>query len=780
MIVEHIKPASETGASLSRRALLLSGAAVPLLAHAWPDRGAPDAIDWPAFLARHDLLWDRLPRGWGEAAFLGNGKLALSVAETSKGGALKFAVDHVDVYDRRDFSWGWHAYSRARYHVGDFHLEPAGRILGARLRLDLHRAELVGEVETDRGRIAFSAYVHAERQHLAVDLVASGEEEACRWTWHPAEAISTRPPVRNAADAAKYRRDFGQKVRIWVDNPPPERRDEGALAVHFQPLLAGGGYATAWSERQGGGGRRTLFASIAMAFPGIGSIAAAKGAVRAALAADPARLAAEHRRWWNAHFRASFLSLPDTRLESFYWIQIYKYGCVARPDGGVIDTHGPWLQPSNWPYLTWNLNVQISYYALQPGNRLALAEGLFNSLDAHRDALRRTAAPIAKGAAAIFHCTQQDLESPIDVDRRYEREYGNLLWVCHLYWLQYRYTMDERMLRERLLPLLGEAVALYAPLLSDGADGRLHLAPTYSPEIGTSADCNYDLALLKWGLGALIEGHGRLRLGDPNMARWRDIAARLAPYPIDANGYRVGADMAVRAHRHYSHLMMIYPLFLENRDDPAKVPLLEQSTAHWLDTAAAAGQGSGWTLAAGASFHAALGHGEAALASLKALVAGSSGIGKSFPNTMYAESGQNIETPLAAAQSIHDIILQSWGGTIRIFPAVPAAWGDLVFADFRAEGAVLVGARRAGGQSPWVRIRSLAGEPCRVECDLGPGMPVHEGAGALSRLGRNLFALALRSGEEAVLRRPGLSGPVGVSPLAAQPGLSNSYGARSG
>jgi hypothetical protein len=739
---------------------------------------AEPAVDWAAFLARHDLVWDRLPRGWGEAAFLGNGKLALSLTETKAGGGLRFAVDHVDVYDRRDFSWGWHAYSRARYHVGDFHLEPVGRVVRSNLRLDLMRAELIGEVETDRGRIGLRAHVHALRQHLVVELMVSEGESACRWTWHPADAVSTRPPVRTEADAEKYRRDFGQPVRIWVDNPPGERHDRGDVAIHFQPLLAGGGYATAWSEKRQDKGRRTLFASIAMSFPDKGSIAAAEGAVRAAAAADPARLAADHRGWWAAHYRASFLSLPDTRMESFYWIQMYKYGCAARADGGVIDTHGPWLQPSNWPYLTWNLNVQISYYALQPSNRLALAEGLFRTIDAHRDALRRTAAPVAKGAAAIFHCTQQDLESPIDIDRRYEREFGNLLWVCHLYWLQYRYTMDARLLRERLLPLLAEAVALYAPLLSEGGDGRLHLAPTYSPEIGTSADCNYDLALLKWGVNALIEGHERLGLGHASLARWRDIAARLTPYPVDEHGYRVGADMEVKPHRHYSHLMMIYPLYLENRDDPAKLPLLEKSTARWLETAAAAGQGSGWTLAAGASFHAALGHGEAALDSLKALVAGRNGIGKSFPNTMYAESGQNIETPLAAAQSIHDMLLQSWGGTIRVFPAVPAAWSDLVFADYRAEGAFLVSARRTGGRTDWVRIRSLAGEPCLVECDFGGGVPVRDGGGAVRRLAGNRFALSLRRGEEAVLRRPGFAGPIRVSPLPAQPGATNSYGVR--
>ena len=53
-------------------------------------------------------------------------------------------------------------------------------------------------------------------------------------------------------------------------------------------------------------------------------------------------------------------------------------------------------------------------------------------------------------------------------------------------------------------------------------------------------------------------------------------------------------------------------------------------------------------------------------------------------------------------------------GPIRIFPAVPTAWQDVEFHDLRAEGAFLVSAKRSGGRTQWVRIRSLAGEPCRV------------------------------------------------------------------
>lgn len=51
------------------------------------------------------------------------------------------------------------------------------------------------------------------------------------------------------------------------------------------------------------------------------------------------------------------------------------------------------------------------------------------------------------------------------------------------------------------------------------------------------------------------------------------------------------------------------------------------------------------------------------------------------------------------------MLCQSWGGTVRVFPAVPAAWADLVVHNFRTQGAFLLSAVREGGRVRWVRLR---------------------------------------------------------------------------
>ncbi|GGV83462.1 hypothetical protein GCM10015535_26630 [Streptomyces gelaticus] len=54
------------------------------------------------------------------------------------------------------------------------------------------------------------------------------------------------------------------------------------------------------------------------------------------------------------------------------------------------------------------------------------------------------------------------------------------------------------------------------------------------------------------------------------------------------------------------------------------------------------------------------------------------------------------------------------GGTIRVFPALPAAWRELTVHDFRTQGAFLLSAVREEGRTRWVRLTSEAGAPCVV------------------------------------------------------------------
>jgi hypothetical protein len=80
-----------------------------------------------------------------------------------------------------------------------------------------------------------------------------------------------------------------------------------------------------------------------------------------AVSAGPVNtLVLPHRVWWHDYYPASFLTFSDSRLESFYWIQMYKLACGTRPDRVVYDLMGPWfIDGTGWPDLHWDLNLQL-------------------------------------------------------------------------------------------------------------------------------------------------------------------------------------------------------------------------------------------------------------------------------------------------------------------------------------------------------------------------------------------------------------------------------------
>ena len=61
------------------------------------------------------------------------------------------------------------------------------------------------------------------------------------------------------------------------------------------------------------------------------------------------------------------------------------------------------------------------------------------------------------------------------------------------------------------------------------------------------------------------------------------------------------------------------------------------------------------------------------------------------------------------------MLLQSYSGTIRVFPAIPASWKDVSFKTLRAEGAFLVSAERKVGVTQRVEIIAEKGGLLRLE-----------------------------------------------------------------
>jgi len=673
-------------------------------------------IDWPEFMAQHDMTFEKLPARWNEAPHFGNAAIGSMLYKSGKG--IKLQIFRADVHDHRDDTYGWPGYSRAHFQIGYFLLNPVGKLTGCKWRKDLWNAELSGTITTDKGQIKIRHFTHANDMAIVTEITPSIGEAGCNWTWHPAEAKSSRGnyPTKESeipAYAAKYGKQHAKTLKVFKANPAGRQEKRGDVSVWVQNLLAGGQYATAWSERTQKD-TRTHIVTIANSYPDASAANTAVADVKRFLELDAAKWAKAHRSWWHVYYRRSYVSIPDKSIESLYWQTIYRYGCTSRTGRYYVDCPGIWFQGGPWAYTTTNWNIQCAHWSVYAANRLEQGEELLNRLYDNRDELVKAVRPVEwqKDSSMLAHEVAGDMAGNREQDMRYYHEVGNLPWTLNNLWSQYRFSMDDDMLREKIYPMLRRSMNLYFHMVEKGDDGKLHLPPTYSPETGVWKDANFDLALFKWGCYTLLKASKRLGIDDPLTPKWKNVVENLVDFPADEHGFRLGSEKSsAPKHRHFSNLLMIYPLYLVNIEQEGTKAVLQASydRAHSINSLPAMVQSHAGPI--GAS----LGQGDTVLEGLKRLQ------GNLYPNGMWFHN-PCLESSLGMANIVQNMLIQSWSdptknqsGPIRIFPAVPSAWKDVEFRDLRTEGAFLVSAKRVGGKTEWIRIKSLAGEPCRVK-----------------------------------------------------------------
>lgn len=680
-----------------------------------------ESVDWRSFLAHQDMRWERLPSKWFEGPFLGNGEQGTLMYQLNSQ-ALRWDVGCSAVHDHRSVDTINLAeknptmLNRGRLFIGHLRLELPADLTGGKSRLSLWDAEASGTLLAKGGTAKWVTLVHAVEPVMRFELAAQGSLNGARFRYIAEEA-------RNAsAVRAKTLKKPRDEMRIPANASPEFETLQDGVQTAVHNLHAGGQTAVAWLEKKVGD-KTVLWLSVQHSFPNQNAVDKVVAAVRAAATTDQSAWVKQHRDWWHSYYPQSFVSVGDDYWDSFYWIQQYKLACATRDKGWIIDNQGPWLQLTGWPGIWWNLNAQLSHSGGYTANRRGMVSAMSYRLDINRDNLAlNVAEPYRADSYAIGRSSSGwDLLSPAgqpngraQMDGNLARETGNLLWALHNVDMECRYWQDSQ-LRDRVLyPLLTRAVNYYRHFLVENDEGLLSLPETYSPEYRRATDCTYDIDLLRWGVGRLLEladEQGLTKASEPLIPAWEEIQSKLVRAHVDEKtGRMVGRDVKLTSrHRHWSHLMAIFPLRTLTPEATADRELIERSLNHWHSF----GRAMGYSFTGGASMAALLGDGERALEFLNGL--------KSFlkPNTFYSEIGLPVmETPLHGATAMQEMLLQSWGGRLRVFPAIPKEWSDAQFHQLRGEGAFLVSARREAGETQWVLVESEAGGQVEVEPQL--------------------------------------------------------------
>lgn len=436
-----------------------------------------------------------------------------------------------------------------------------------------------------------------------------------------------------------------------------------------------------------------------------------------------------HLDYWRGYWSQSSVTLPDSILQRQYDNEMYKFGSAARHDSYPIALQAVWTA-DNGKLPPWkgdyhhDLNTQLSYWPTYAGNRLSEGMGYLNTLWRQREAYRNYTKKYfeTEGLNVPGVCTLTG--EAMGGWTQYSMSQTVGAWLAQHFYLHWKYSADEEFLRERAYPFVKDVATFLEQISFIDNEGVRRLEFSSSPEMFDntikawfSEMTNYDLALMHFAFKAAAEMAEALALSDES-EHWSALRGQLPALDLDTDHSLTiakGTPYTV-SHRHFSHAMAIHPLGLidwshgeeEQRIIKATIKRLQDcGSDYWT------GYSYSWL----GNMQARAMNGQGAYEALRTFA-------ECFclPNTFHANGDQSrsgksrftyrpftLEGNFAFASAIHEMLVQSHTGVIRLFPAIPESWSDVGFEDLRAVGGFLVSATMQDGVVTRFDIRAEKG-----------------------------------------------------------------------
>jgi alpha-L-fucosidase 2 len=729
----------------------------------------------------YNLTFSSLPVSWDEGIPLGNGMTGVLIWE--KEGKLRFSLDRADLWDLRPmgnigsdefkFSWVYDKWKRNNYQavqekfdVPYEELPAPSKIPAAALEFDTRELGKIKQVILNLNKAeCIIRWVDGAEMEIFVDALGElGWYRIINGTLQDPKLI---PPGydKNGKQGAGYIPAYGLNRLGYITG---EVRKSDQCVNYLQKGWGGFEYSVsaAWKSENG---KTTGCWKIESNFQAKEAGTSSFQNAKIPSEIDFRMAQEEHFSWWNKFWAASSISLPDTILEKQWYLEMYKFGSVARAETPPISLQAVWTA-DNGMLPPWkgdfhhDLNTELSYWPAYSANHTDLSKGFTNWLWDNRETFEKYTRQYFGTEGLNVPGVSTLTGEPMGGWIQYSFGPTVSAWLAQHFYLQWRYTLDTVFLKEQAYPWICEVGKYIEDFSVYNEQGQRKLPLSSSPEFNDntrqawfSNTTNFDLALIRWTYKAAAEMASALgKKSDVGhwekcLSEWPDLAIDDKTGLMIAPGYPYS-----ESHRHFSHLMSVHPLGLIDWSTGVKEKeiiskslknLHENGTDFW----------TGYSYAWLGNLYARAFRGDDAVKALRTFA-------ECFclPNSLHVNGDQSgtgkskftyrpftLEGNFAFAAGIQEILLQSHTGIIRVFPAIPANWKDVSFKTLRAMGAVLVSAEMKDGVVNRIVLTSEKGGTVRLANPFGQKVPYSDKA---FRMDNDIIILKTKPGETIVLK----------------------------
>ncbi|SEO89843.1 glycoside hydrolase N-terminal domain-containing protein [Paenibacillus sp. OV219] len=691
----------------------------------------------------HNLVFNQPINRWDEALPLGNGLTGCLV--WGNGAPLCLSLDRGDLWDTRlvpevqDEGFTYRNLielvrngdqQQITRRFSDFFSEypnptklPAGRIefhgpAAETMSCEMHLREAMAEVtwEADGKSHRLETFLHAENGLGYIRISSGGGRDQLLFKL-------MAPVYTNSSD-------LSPDSLALLDYPGAEYGSEDGLSWFLQRTSHELEYAIVVAECKTSERTTEWVYLVAANHDGDDWFERAKSKVRAAVQTGFDAAFPSHFSWWKRYWQKSEIMLPDFEMEQQWYLTNYLFGSCSRKGAPPMPLQGVWtadegkLPPWKGDY-HHDLNTELSYWHYLKANHLEEGESFLDFLWKLRPAAREF-------AQSYYETDGINLPSVMTIDGKplggwpmYSLSPTNQIWQCHAFDQYWLYTGDREFLETKTYVYFKETALCILDLLVRGDDGKLKLPISSSPEIHDDSldswltpNSNYDLALLRYLFARLTQMSELLGMTE-DFECWSAASEVLPELAVDESGFMLSPDeRLLESHRHFSHAMAIYPLqTVDYHRSEAEKKIIDDTIAR-LEVLGK-GMWVGYSFAWMAALYTRQGNGEAARYHLQQFWEHLCSPNGFHLNGDFRRTGLTqfhyrpftLEGNMAAADALQEMLLQTNGGIIRPFAAVPNDWLEkgVEFQRFRGEMGILISAKAVGGRLDYVHLQAERG-----------------------------------------------------------------------